>query len=93
MTLPYTINPSPLSSPERVVVTSDPEAEKLLLSLGARHAPAVGWYLKPSRVKLFEALWNEKAVYARTGFYRFPDGAVRHLWGAREYLKRRRATA
>lgn len=83
----YGIKPSPLSSKEQVVVTDDADAAKLLRSLGARHAPAIGWFLKPSRVRLFEALWKAEAVHVKLLSYRFPDGEVRDAYSASKYMR------
>lgn len=83
----YGIKPSTLSAREQIVGTDDPEAERMLRSLGARFAPSHGWYLKPSRVRMFEALWKAEALTMGNRRYRFPDGETRDIYESAKYLR------
>ncbi len=83
---PYAIKPSPLTGKELLVVTACPAAIKLLRALGGRES-AVGFYLKPYRVRYFEALYEAGAVSVQRGFYRFPDGARRDVYQSAKFLR------
>ncbi len=83
----YTIKPSPLTGQEQLVVTDDAKAILLLRSLRARHAPAHGYFLRPARVRYFEALLQAKATPAARYKWRFPDGALLDIYQAAKYMR------
>ncbi len=83
----YTIRPSPLTGQEQLVVTKSPKAIMLLRSLRARHAPALGYFLRPARVRYFEALLAAKAVPAARYKWRFPDGALLDIYQAARHMR------
>ncbi len=83
----YTLKPSPLTGKELLVETACPEAIKLLRSLKARHAPAHGWFLRPARVRYFEALLEAGAVPAAKYKWRFPDGRLLDIYQSAQYMR------
>jgi hypothetical protein len=83
----YGIKPSPLRGKELVVETDDPEAARILRSLGARYAAAHGFFLRPSRVRVFEALWELEAVAIGNRRFRFPDGKTRDFYQSTHHIR------
>ncbi len=83
----YTIKPSPLTGQEQLVSTTDARAIKLLRSLRARHAPAHGYFLRPARVRYFEALLQANATPAARYKWRFPDGRLCDIYQAARYMR------
>lgn len=92
----YGIKPSPLRGKEQVVETDDIEAARILRALGARYARAHGFFLRTSRVRVFEALWKLHAVAISNRRFRFPDGTTRDFYQCTSYIRhklKRRAMA
>src|SRR6478735_6436678 len=83
----YAVKASPLTGKELAVLTDDPEATRLLRSLGARFAARHGWLLAPRRVRFFEALVDAEAVAERERHYRFPDGVTRSIYEAARWFR------
>jgi hypothetical protein len=83
----YEIKPWPYGGRQVLVTTQDPAVEDLLRSLEARYSRLHGWFLSPSRARVFEALLDAEVVPLGDRNYRFPDGVTRHIYDATRYLR------
>ena len=83
----YTTFAWPYGARQQLVTTDSPTAIAILESLEARFSPKHGWFLSPSRARMFEALMEAGATAIGDRSYRFPDGSIKTIYQATRYMR------